>query len=89
MSRSGQKLNRLADGRCCSRESRGPGRSGICMGLHLAQLETRLGLALFFRHCAGARIADSMTDEMMEPSRRFITVPRGGVCNVTMRPLAT
>ncbi|KAG7293498.1 hypothetical protein NEMBOFW57_003550 [Staphylotrichum longicolle] len=51
--------------------------SRVCLGVHLAYLEMRLAVALFFRTCRGARISDSMTDEMMKEDNRFLIAPKG------------
>ncbi|OIW26271.1 cytochrome P450 [Coniochaeta ligniaria NRRL 30616] len=56
--------------------------SRICLGLHLAWMELRLGAALFFRECRGARLESSMTDEMMEMDNRFLIAPKGKRCIV-------
>ena len=53
--------------------------------MHLAYLEMRLAVALFFRECRGARVSDSMTDEMMEEDNRFLISPKGHCLWVTMR----
>ncbi|KAH8880537.1 cytochrome P450 [Thozetella sp. PMI_491] len=56
-----------------------------CVGQHLAKIETRLALALFFRELKGAKVAKSTTDDMMEDVRiQFIGKPRGGRCDITL-----
>jgi cytochrome P450 len=62
--------------------------SRVCLGIHLAYMELRLGVALFFRECKGARIAKSMTDEMMEIENRFLIAPIGHRCMITLQPNA-
>ncbi|KAK4125691.1 cytochrome P450 [Parathielavia appendiculata] len=57
--------------------------SRVCLGIHLAYLEMRLAVALFFRECRGIRISDVMTDEMMKEDDRFIIAPRGHCLKVT------
>ncbi|KAI4680286.1 uncharacterized protein J4E84_007934 [Alternaria hordeiaustralica] len=59
--------------------------SRVCIGIHLAYMELRLGAALFFRHCRGARISDSMNDEMMEMDNNFLIAPKGHHCYITLR----
>ncbi|KAF5689356.1 cytochrome P450 monooxygenase [Fusarium globosum] len=54
----------------------------ICIGLHLAWMELRLGAALFFRECCGATLSPEMTDEMMEMENRFLIAPKGHKCIV-------
>ncbi|KAI1010307.1 hypothetical protein LB503_004894 [Fusarium chuoi] len=56
--------------------------SRICIGLHLAWMELRLGAALFFRECRGATLSPEMTDEMMEMENRFLISPKGHKCIV-------
>lgn len=60
------------------------GGSRVCIGIHLAYMELRLGAALFFRHCRGARIADSMKDEMMEMDNNFLVAPKGHHCYINL-----
>ncbi|KAH7087003.1 cytochrome P450 [Paraphoma chrysanthemicola] len=61
------------------------GGSRICGGINLAYMELRLGAAFFFRECRGARIAESMTDEMMEMTNMFLITPKGHCCYVTLK----
>ncbi|KAM0345672.1 hypothetical protein ACHAPU_006327 [Fusarium lateritium] len=56
--------------------------SRVCIGLHLAWMELRLGAALFFRECRGARLGPEMTDEMMELENHFLVAPKGHSCVV-------
>lgn len=58
--------------------------SRICIGLHLAWMELRLGAAMFFRHCKDARLAACMSDEMMEFDNRFLIAPKGHCCFVVL-----
>ncbi|KAF4948553.1 hypothetical protein FGADI_9548 [Fusarium gaditjirri] len=58
--------------------------SRICIGLHLAWMELRLGAALFFRECRGATLSPGMTDAMMEMENRFLIVPKGHKCIVKL-----
>ncbi|GKT66358.1 cytochrome P450 [Colletotrichum tofieldiae] len=57
----------------------------ICIGLHLARMELRLATAVFFRNCRGARLADNMTEDMMEMQNFFLISPAGHHCDVTLR----
>ncbi|KAF2829792.1 cytochrome P450 3A17 [Ophiobolus disseminans] len=61
------------------------GGSRVCIGLHLAWMELRLGAALFFQQCRGARLAKCMQDEMMEMDNRFLISPKGHCCYITLR----
>jgi cytochrome P450 len=58
--------------------------SRICLGIHLAYLELRLATAMFFRQCRGARLSDSMRDEMMEFDNRFLIAPKGHCCFIKL-----
>ncbi|KAE9578600.1 putative sterigmatocystin biosynthesis P450 monooxygenase [Colletotrichum fructicola] len=57
----------------------------VCIGLHLARMELRLATAVFFRNCRGVRLADNMTDDMMEMQNFFLISPVGHHCDVTLR----
>ncbi|EMD00912.1 hypothetical protein BAUCODRAFT_144505 [Baudoinia panamericana UAMH 10762] len=48
-----------------------------CLGVHLATMELRLAAAEFFRRCAGAKLAPSMTDELMHMENYFLIAPAG------------
>ncbi|KAH3908839.1 hypothetical protein HBI56_072200 [Parastagonospora nodorum] len=61
------------------------GGSRVCIGIHLAWMEIRIGAALFFRHCRGARLSDCMNDDIMEMDNRFLVAPKGKCCYVTLR----
>ncbi|KAF5668306.1 cytochrome P450 monooxygenase [Fusarium denticulatum] len=58
--------------------------SRICIGLHLAWMELRLGAALFFRECRSATLSPEMADEMMEMENRFLIAPKGHKCIVKL-----
>jgi hypothetical protein len=47
-------------------------------------MELRLGAALFFRECRGARISQSITDDMMEIVNHFLIAPKGHCCNIVL-----
>ena len=55
-----------------------------CIGVHIAWIELRYAVALFFRECKGVRIHDDMTDEMMEQENRFIVFPKAHQCHVAL-----
>ncbi|KAF9869419.1 cytochrome P450 [Colletotrichum karsti] len=56
----------------------------VCIGLHLARMELRLATAVFFRSCRGVRLADNMTDDMMEMQNFFLISPAAHHCDVTL-----
>ncbi|KAF7859531.1 uncharacterized protein EAF02_010979 [Botrytis sinoallii] len=56
-----------------------------CVGMHLANMEIYLILALLFRECKGIRIASIQDDEGMEIENYFVIGPKGHKCLVTMR----
>lgn len=58
--------------------------SRICIGLHLAWMELRLGAALFFRECCGASLSPEMTEAMMDMENRFLIAPKGHKCVVKL-----
>lgn len=60
------------------------GGSRVCIGTHLAFMELRLGTALFFRHCRGARVSECMNDEMMEMDNRFLISPKSHCCYISL-----
>jgi cytochrome P450 len=61
------------------------GGSRVCIGIHLAWMELRLGAALFFQQCRDAHLAGSMRDEIMEMDNRFLISPKGHCCYVTLK----
>ncbi|RGP79424.1 hypothetical protein FLONG3_2479 [Fusarium longipes] len=58
--------------------------SRICIGMHLAYMELRLGAALFFRECRGVKLGLGMTDDMMEMENHFLIAPKGHKCLVQL-----
>lgn len=60
------------------------GGTRMCLGINLAYLELRLGLALFFRECRGASLAKSMSLDDMAPDHFFVSSPRGRKCLITL-----
>ncbi|CAH0023585.1 unnamed protein product, partial [Clonostachys rhizophaga] len=58
--------------------------SRICIGLHLAWVELRLGAALFFREYRGAKLNHEMNDKMMEMDNRFLIAPKGHCCKIQL-----
>ncbi|KAJ3553602.1 hypothetical protein NPX13_g10852 [Xylaria arbuscula] len=58
------------------------GGSRICIGLHLAKIELRLGAARFFKTFPNATMSslEGMTDEDMDPKLYFLINPRGHRC---------
>lgn len=58
--------------------------SRVCIGMHLASMELRLGAALFFRECRDATLAPSTTDESMVPANLFLISPQAKRCDVVI-----
>ncbi|PNS15597.1 Isotrichodermin C-15 hydroxylase [Sphaceloma murrayae] len=58
--------------------------SRSCLGIHLANMEMRHGVAYFFRECAGATLARNMNDGVMEILNFFLISPKGARCEITM-----
>ncbi|TPX16172.1 uncharacterized protein E0L32_004167 [Thyridium curvatum] len=58
------------------------GGSRICIGLHLARMELRLGTALFFLRFPNARVStkEGMSDGDMETILYFLMAPKGNRC---------
>ena len=56
-----------------------------CIGVNVARMELRRGIALFFRECRGVRLAPGMTDEDMVMKINFVGYPTGGKCVITNR----
>lgn len=56
-----------------------------CLGIHLGRMEMRLSAAMFFRECAGARLAASATPESMSVVDSFIAgLPRDRRCAIVL-----
>lgn len=64
------------------------GGSG-CVGIHLARMELRLAVALFFRAAPNVRISSQhgMSDADMVPDIAFLLMPRGHRCLVETRTI--
>ena len=60
------------------------GGTRMCLGINLAYLELRLGLALFFRECKGAALSKKMTLGDMTPDHFFVSSPIGRKCLITL-----
>ncbi|KAI0508831.1 cytochrome P450 [Xylaria bambusicola] len=58
------------------------GGSRVCIGLHLAKIELRLGVARFFKKFPNAKMSslEGMTDEDMVPKLFFLINPQGHRC---------
>ena len=56
-----------------------------CLGIHLGRMEMRLATAIFFRECAGAKLAASATPDSMTVVDSFIAgLPRDRRCGITL-----
>lgn len=60
------------------------GGTRMCLGMNLAYMELRLGLALFFRECRGAKLSTKMSSDDMTPDHFFVSSPKGRKCLVTL-----
>lgn len=58
--------------------------SRVCLGSHLARMESRLGAAEFFLHCQNAKLAPSITAESMEMEKLFLVAPKSHKCEITV-----
>lgn len=58
--------------------------SRSCIGVALARMEMRLAVALLFQKCPGVRLADNMTDDMMDMVSFIVVKPAGHRCDVTL-----
>lgn len=58
------------------------GGSRICLGLHLARMELRLGIAHFFREFPNSKMSalEGMTDDDMEQMTYFLAPPKNKRC---------
>ena len=56
-----------------------------CLGQHIAYMQMRYAIVLFFRECTGAKIAPTTTDETMEMENYFVITPKGHKCEVTLK----
>ena len=59
--------------------------SRICLGVHLAYMEMRYAVALFFRECRGARLAPSSTSDTMSMEHYFLISPKAKRLNVMLQ----
>ena len=57
-----------------------------CIAIHLVMIEMRLFVSMFFRECAGAKLAPSTTDASMKILDRFHIAPRTKRCGVIVPP---
>ncbi|KAI1151504.1 cytochrome P450 [Nemania diffusa] len=63
------------------------GGSRICIGLHLAKIELRLGISRFFRAFPHAKVSalEGMSDEDMSPTLFFLAQPQGHRCLIELQ----
>ncbi|OHF03112.1 cytochrome P450 [Colletotrichum orchidophilum] len=59
--------------------------SRVCIGLHLARMEIRMGAAVLFSQCPSLKVSSSTTDSMMEMENFFVVAPIGHRCEVTLQ----
>lgn len=62
------------------------GGSRICIGMHLAKIELRLGVARFFKAFPNAKVStlEGMTEEDMTPGLFFLSAPQGHRCLIDL-----
>ncbi|KAF2771253.1 cytochrome P450 [Teratosphaeria nubilosa] len=60
------------------------GGTRMCLGMNLAYLELRFGLAFFFRKCRGARLSERMSPDDMAPDHFFVSSPKGRRCLIKL-----
>ena len=58
--------------------------SRACLGIHVARMELRYAVAIFFRELRGARLAETVTDENMAPLNFFLIAPKGKKCEIVL-----
>ncbi|KAF9878308.1 hypothetical protein CkaCkLH20_04346 [Colletotrichum karsti] len=58
--------------------------SRVCIGKHLAYMELRYGMAMFFRRFRGAHLSPATTPESMEMDNLVLIEPKGKVCKVIL-----
>ncbi|KAJ5015941.1 Cytochrome P450 monooxygenase cypX [Colletotrichum sp. SAR 10_99] len=58
--------------------------SRVCIGRHLAEMELRYGITMFFRKFQGARLSPATTPESMEMDNLVLIEPRGKTCKVIL-----
>jgi len=55
-----------------------------CIAIHLVMIEMRLFVSVFFRECAGVKLAPSTTDASMRILDRFHICPNAKRCEVVV-----
>lgn len=65
------------------------GGTRICLGIHLAYMELRHGLAEFFRDCRDLELSELTTPESMEMENYFLISPKSKCCMVKTRGTAS
>ena len=53
-----------------------------CIAIHLVMIELRVFVSVFFRECAGAKLAPSTTEKSMRVLDRFHIQPNSKRCEV-------
>lgn len=56
------------------------GGTRVCLGIHLANMELRHGLAEFFRECRHLELAELTTPKSMEMENYFLISPKSKSC---------
>lgn len=58
------------------------GGTRVCLGIHLAEMELRHGLAEFFRECRDVQLSELTTPESMVMENYFLIMPKSKRCLV-------
>lgn len=65
------------------------GGTRICLGIHLAYMELRHGLAEFFRECGDLELSELTTPESMAMENYFLISPISKRCLIKRRDAAS
>jgi len=61
------------------------GGTRVCLGIHLAEMELRHGLAEFFRECRDVELSELTTSKSMEMENYFLISPKSKRCWIKSR----
>lgn len=59
--------------------------SRTCLGIHLARMELRYGLAMFLRRCKDLKLASSVTEDSMAVENFFLIAPKAHECMLVQK----
>lgn len=60
------------------------GGARTCLGVHLAYMELRMAVAMFFRNCVGASLSLTAVDDM-DMINFFGIAPKGQRCHISLK----